>query len=66
MHGKSVGLLGLWNGTIMKWSQPIDNSQTCPWEWNSHENPMGNVPWDGVGWDSAQSMSHGTYGTIAM
>ena len=20
----------------------------CPWEWDSHGNPMGNVPWDGT------------------
>ena len=25
-----------------------DNEQACPWEWDSHGNPMENVPWDGT------------------
>ncbi|CAK8685298.1 unnamed protein product [Clavelina lepadiformis] len=33
--------------------------QACPWEWDSHGNPMGNVPWDGMGWDSTNCNSHG-------
>ena len=24
-------------------------NQACPWEWDSHGNLMGNVPWDGMG-----------------
>ena len=24
-------------------------AQACPWEWDFHGNPMGNVPWDGMG-----------------
>ncbi|CAK8698338.1 unnamed protein product [Clavelina lepadiformis] len=33
--------------------------QACPWEWDSHGNPMGNVPWDGMGWDSTNCNSNG-------
>ena len=25
--------------------------QACPWECDSHEIPIKNVPWDGMGWD---------------
>ena len=28
--------------------------------------PMGNVPWDGMGWDSTNYISRGTHGTVAM
>ena len=34
--------------------------QACPWEWDSQGNPMGNVSWDGMGWDSTNCISHGT------
>ena len=27
----------------------LRDSQACPWEWDSYGNPMGNVPWDGIG-----------------
>ena len=23
--------------------------QACLWKWDSHRNPMGNAPWDGMG-----------------
>ena len=28
------------------------------------ENPMENVPWDGMGWDRTLCISHGTHGTV--
>jgi len=27
----------------------VQNPQACPWEWDFCGNPMGNVPWDGMG-----------------
>ena len=41
------------------------NGQACPWEWDSHGNPMGNVPWNGTGINCYRmgmgqiNMSHG-------
>ena len=34
--------------------------QACPWEWDSHGNPMGNVPWDGMGWDGTARIAFPT------
>ena len=42
------------------------NQQAYPWEWDSNENTMGNVPGAGMGWNSMHCISHGTYGTVAM
>ena len=33
------------------------NEQDRPWEWDSHGNPMGNVPRDGMKWDSTHCIS---------
>ena len=51
--------------TSQLWHLKLLIFQACPWEWDSHGNPMENVPWDGMGWDSTNCISHRTHGTVA-
>jgi len=53
LPGLSVGMGWdprlVWDGTHVSWDGTLGQPWACSWECHSYGNPMGNVPWDGIG-----------------